>query len=108
MAGYLIACVQWHDADAIAAYGAIVRDSMVRFGGKYLARGSPETTVEGAQAPQRLAIVEFPTATAAREWAASAEYAPARTIREQNATTHWIVIMEGVPERSQGIHLRGT
>jgi uncharacterized protein (DUF1330 family) len=97
MAGYLVACVQWHNTDAIPAYGAIVRDSLVPFGGKYLARGSPEATIEGSQAPQRLAIVEFPTTTAAREWAASDAYAPARAIREQNATTHWIIVLEGMP-----------
>jgi len=97
MAGYLVACVQWHDADAPAAYGAIVRDSLLSFGGKYLARGSPETTLEGAHAPQRLAIVEFPSTAAARKWAASDAYAPALKIREQHATTHWIVILEGTP-----------
>ncbi len=97
MAGYLVACIQWHDEDAIAAYGAIVHDSLLPFGGKYRARGSPETTLEGAQPPKRLAIVEFPSTAAAREWHASAAYAPARTIREQHATTHWIVILEGTP-----------
>ena len=46
---------------------------------------------------QRLAIVEFPSAEAARLWHSSEAYAPARKIREKNATTHWIVVMDSVP-----------
>jgi uncharacterized protein (DUF1330 family) len=82
VAGYLVACIQWHDTAAIDAYGAIVRESLRPFGGKYLARGSPFASLEGDQAPKRLAIVEFPSATAARQWHESEAYAPARKIRE--------------------------
>jgi len=97
MAGYLVACVTWHDQEAIERYGAISRESMRPFGGKYLARGTPYAMLEGVQPPKRLAIVEFPTAEAAREWALCDAYAPAREIRAENATTHWIVVLDGMP-----------
>ncbi len=96
MAAYLVACIEWHDHDAIDAYGGIVRGSLAPYGGKYLARGSPFAELEGTAPPKRLAVVEFPTAQAAREWHASAAYAPARKIRDENATTHWVVIVDGV------------
>jgi uncharacterized protein (DUF1330 family) len=97
MSAYLIACVQWHDPDATAAYGKLVVDSMQPYGGKYLARGAPVAALEGDQAPKRLAIVEFPSVAQARQWHASPEYAPIRKIREEHATTFWIIIMDQVP-----------
>lgn len=97
MAGYLIACVEWHNPDAIERYGAITRESLRPFGGRYLVRGSPSAHIEGERPPKRLAVVEFPTAAAAVEWSKSDAYAPARQIRAEHATTHWIVVMEGVP-----------
>jgi uncharacterized protein (DUF1330 family) len=97
MSAYLVACVQWHDPDATAAYGKLVVDSMLPFGGTYLARGAPVAVLEGDQAPKRLAIVEFPSADHARRWHASPEYAPVKKIREQHATTFWIIVMDGMP-----------
>ena len=96
MAVYLVACVECHDQKAIEEYGPISRESMKAFGGKYLVRGAPYAHLEGEQAPKRLAIVEFPTPAKAKEWAESDAYAPAIKIRHDNATTHWIVILEGV------------
>ncbi|MDQ6767198.1 MAG: DUF1330 domain-containing protein [Candidatus Eremiobacteraeota bacterium] len=97
MAGYLVACVQWHNADAPNEYGKIAVESLKPFGGKYLARGQPWAVLDGESAPERLAIVEFPTVAAAQEWAASSAYAPALKIRKEHATTHWIAIFEGMP-----------
>ena len=96
MAAYLIACVEWHNNEAIEKYGAITRESLRQYGGKYLVRGSPHAHVEGEHPPKRLAVVEFPTTAAATEWSKSDAYAPAREIRAKNATTHWIVIMESI------------
>ena len=96
MAGYLVACVTWHDQEAMAAYGKVAADSMRAYGGKYLVRGAPFCVLEG-DAPKRLAIVEFPTAQAAKDWHTSAQYAPASAIRERHATTHWIVVMDRMP-----------
>ena len=97
MAGYLVACITWRDQDAIERYGVISRESMRAFGGKYLTRGSPFASLEGTDPPKRLAIVEFPSAAAAKQWAESDAYAPAVKIRHEHATTHWIVIMDGLP-----------
>jgi len=98
MPGYLIACVSWHDAKAAETYGKLAVESLRPFGGKYLMRGAPVTVLEGASPPQRLAIIEFPSADAVREWHESKEYAPVRAIRHEKATTHWIVVMEGVAQ----------
>jgi uncharacterized protein (DUF1330 family) len=96
MSGYLVACVQWHSAEAADSYGKLAVESLRPFGGKYLMRGAPVTVLEGSQAPERLAIIEFPTADAISEWHKSEGYLKARKIREESATTHWLVVMDGV------------
>jgi uncharacterized protein (DUF1330 family) len=96
MPGYLVACVTWHDSESPRTYGNLVLESFRPYGGKYLVRGAPVAELEGENKPKRLAIVEFPTAEAAKKWHASSEYAAASKIRQENATTHWIVIMDGV------------
>jgi|ERR1700680_1078266 len=95
MPGYLVACVTWHDAESPRRYGDLVVDSLKPYGGKYLARGAPAAQLEGETPPKRLAIVEFPTPEAAQAWHASREYAPAFKIRQENATTHWVIVMNG-------------
>jgi uncharacterized protein (DUF1330 family) len=95
MPGYLVACVTWHDDESPRKYGDLVVDSLKPYGGKYLARGAPAAQLEGEHPPKRLAIVEFPTAEAAQEWHASKEYVPASKIRKENATTHWVIVMDG-------------
>jgi uncharacterized protein (DUF1330 family) len=99
MPAYLVACVRWHNAEAADSYGKLAVESLRPFGGKYLVRGAPVTVLEGSSAPERLAIIEFPTTDAVRQWHASKEYAAARHIRHASAATHWIMIMEGVPKQ---------
>lgn len=96
MAAYVVLCITWHDTEALERYGKVVLESFRAYNGKWLARGAPVATLEGKSAPKRLVIVEFPTVDAARKWHASREYAPAIKIREQHATTHWVVLMDGV------------
>ena len=98
MSGYLVAYVRWHSAEAAETYGKLAVESLRPFGGKYLVRGAPVAVLEGSGSPERLAIIEFPTSDAVREWHESDEYAPARKIRLESATTHWLVVMEGVPK----------
>jgi len=51
MAAYLVARVDWHDANAVRRYGGIVIKSLRPFGCKYLGRGAPVETLEGSDAP---------------------------------------------------------
>ena len=101
MASYFVACVRWHDADAADSYGELVVESLRPFGGKYLARGAPASVYEGSSAPERLAILEFPSTEAIRRWFDSADYRRALKIRHDSATTLWTVVMEGETAPSQ-------
>ena len=96
MAAYVVLCITWHNTDVLEIYHKVVLESFRAYSGKFLARGAPVAALEGECAPKRLAILEFPSVAAARNWHASSEYAPALKIREQHATTHWVVVMDGM------------
>ena len=51
--------------------------------------------LEGDWSPERIVVLEFESVARAKEWWASAEYAPAKALRQQSATTRMIVV-EGV------------
>lgn len=97
MPAYLVAHVTWNDAEAARRYFDLIIESLKPFGGSYLVRGAIDSVIEGGGAPQRLAILEFPSTDAARLWHDSELYRPARNVRAKSATTHWLVIVDGMP-----------
>jgi len=96
MSAYLVANVIWNDVDALKQYGEMSTESLKPFDGSYVATGAVHSAVEGEKPPTRLSIVEFPSIDAAKAWVASKEYKAALEIRHRAATTHWIVLMEGL------------
>jgi len=95
MPAYVVLDIQVIDPDAFAKYKELGPPSVVEFGGRYLARGGRVETLEGSWLPSRLVILEFPTAELGRAWWASAEYGPAKAIRQASARTEMLLI-EGV------------
>jgi uncharacterized protein (DUF1330 family) len=69
--------------------------SVQLFGGKYLARGGPNETLEGNLQTNRLVILEFESPVRAKAWLNSSEYAPARILRHKYANSNMIMV-EGV------------
>jgi uncharacterized protein (DUF1330 family) len=65
------------------------------YGGKYIARGGKNETLEGDWSPNRLVILEFPSVDQAKAWVNSPEYAPARAMRHKYANSKMVVV-EGV------------
>lgn len=96
MAAYVIADVEVTDPAAYEGYRQAVGATIAAHGGRYLARGGATDVVEGAWQPKRLVILEFPTLARAREWYASAAYAPLRALRGRAAVSN-IVFAEGLP-----------
>ena len=92
MAAYIIVDIVVHDTTAYERYKALAPASIEAYGGRYIARGGKTATLEGAWAPKRLVILEFPDVESARAWQASPEYAPAKAIRESCASAQMIVV----------------
>ncbi|MFT3679968.1 MAG: DUF1330 domain-containing protein [Ferruginibacter sp.] len=95
MAAYVIVDVNIHDHGAYEAYKKLTPATITAHGGKFVVRGGATQTLEGDWQPGRVVVLEFPTAEQAKNWWASADYAPAKAIRQQHADTRMILV-EGV------------
>ena len=95
MPAYLVVQIQVNEPVGYEDYKRLAPPSIEAYGGRYLARGGRVEALEGSWNPTRLVILEFPTAAQAKAWWASAEYAPAKALRQACARTEMILI-EGV------------
>ncbi len=96
MPAYVIVNITVRDPVRYEDYKRLAQNTVVAYGGRYLARGGPVEPLEGDWNPNRLVILEFPTLDQARKWWGSPEYLPARQIRQGCASTQ-LVITEGLP-----------
>src|SRR3954447_6861006 len=96
MPAYVIANVRVKDPELYKQYVAGVPAVIGRFGGRYLARGGAVEVREGSWSPDRLVVLEFPDAGAARAWYESDDYQQLLAIRERAAESE-LVITEGMP-----------
>jgi uncharacterized protein (DUF1330 family) len=94
MPAYIIADVQVTDAAAYEPYRPLAAASIARFGGRFIVRGGKADLLEGAPAPERIVVIEFPNADAARRWYFSEEYQQALKIR-QAASRGRLILVEG-------------
>ena len=92
MPAYLISQIEVHDPKGYEEYRKIVGPSLVKYGGKFIARGGKIDVLEGSWSPKRVVICEFESLARAREWYESAEYKPAMDIRQKTADAQIIVV----------------
>lgn len=96
MPAYVIADVRdAHDQDALAEYRRRNTDAVANHGGRFLIRGGASELLEGDWPTQRIVLMEFPDADAARAWWESEEYAPLKQMRRDASDTN-ILLVEGV------------
>jgi uncharacterized protein (DUF1330 family) len=95
MSAYVIVDVEVTDPQGYAGYKQIAPAAVELYGGKYLARGGPNETLEGDWQANRLVILEFESVERAKAWLNSPEYAPARAMRHKYAHSRMVVV-EGV------------
>ena len=86
MPAYVIADVRAvRDQDALGEYRRRNTDAVANHGGRFL---------EGEWPTQRVVLIEFPDAGAARAWWESEEYAPLKELRRAASDTN-ILLVEG-------------
>jgi uncharacterized protein (DUF1330 family) len=92
MAAYVMANLEVTDAAGFTPYREAVPATIAKYGGRYLARGGPTAVIEGALAPKRVILLEFPNREAVQAWLDSPEYKPLIEIRQRTARTDlWII-----------------
>lgn len=92
MAAYVVLDIKVTDPQTFAKYRELAPPAIAAYGGKYLARGGATEVLEGSWTPNRIVILEFPTAEQAKQWLESAEYREARAMRHAAANTNSIVV----------------
>lgn len=95
MHGYLLARIRIDDPDAYQTYAGQVPPVVSELGGTFLARGGACEAAEGGMALDRMVIVGFADAAAAKNFHDSEAYAPLLAIRT-NASDSNVVIVEGL------------
>jgi len=95
MTAYVIVDIEVTDPEGYKEYAKMAPATVTLYGGKYIARGGHNETLEGDWQAKRLVILEFPSVEQARNWVDSPEYAPARKLRHQYARSNMVVV-EGV------------
>jgi uncharacterized protein (DUF1330 family) len=95
MAAYLISEIEIQNPEGYEEYRRLVKPTLDKYGGKFLARGGRIDVLEGKWNPKRIVICEFESPAKAREWYDSPEYTKAKEVRQKNSTAN-IVVVEGV------------
>ncbi len=95
MPGYVIVGVEWHSDEAFDAYAEGVHRTIEMFGGRYIVGTRDVDVREGSWRPPLVAVLEFDSVHAAREWYESDEYRELLDIRLTGATTD-IVLVDGL------------
>jgi len=103
MSAYVIVNVDTKHPQEYERYKEMAQTTVAQYGGRYLVRGGQMNVLEGSWDPTRIVILEFPSYEKAHEWWRSAEYAPAKELRQRLSATD-LLIVEGynVDERLRG------
>ena len=99
MSAYVLVDVDVTDAERYDRYRALAAPSVEQYGGRYIVRGGASEVLEGDRVPNRLVVLEFPDADAARRWYHSPEYVEAKATRAGAAVGSFILV-EGMPLNS--------
>lgn len=92
MPAYVIVDIDVTDPVNYEEYKKLVDPTVAFYGGKYLAHGGINETLEGDWHAKRLVILEFESVERAKTWLNSEEYAPARALRHQYAKSNMVVV----------------
>jgi len=92
MPAYVLVDAKVTDPAQYEEYRKVAPAAIARYGGRYLVRGGATTVLEGEWQPNRIVVLEFPDADAARRFYDSPEYRAARALRAGAAAMNVIVV----------------
>jgi uncharacterized protein (DUF1330 family) len=92
MPAYVIVEVSIHDHKDYEEYKKLTPAAIAAFDGRFIVRGGKTQTLEGDWNPERIVVLEFPSADRANEWWHSEIYMNAKVIRQRAAKTKMIIV----------------
>ncbi len=90
MPAYVIVEVEIEDAAAYEEYKKLTPAAIMAYNGRFIVRGTKTESLEGNWNPQRIVVLEFPSAGRAKQWWSSQEYTKAKAIRQRAAKTKMV------------------
>ena len=97
MPAYIIVDVTIYNESEYANYRTTTPATVELYNGKFIVRGGKTEVIEGVWNPERLVIIEFPTAARAKEWWNSPEYSAIKNIRFENAKSNMLLVEGYMP-----------
>jgi uncharacterized protein (DUF1330 family) len=97
MPAYVLVGVDVTDPIAYSGYSHEVPATLEPYGGRFVVRGGDFDVLEGEWPAQRIVVLVFPSVVQAKAWHESVAYQAILPIRQRNAQTHFMVVVEGVP-----------
>ncbi|MBV8737104.1 MAG: DUF1330 domain-containing protein [Alphaproteobacteria bacterium] len=94
MPTYVVGDIHITDLAAFQTHVPRALATIARFGGRVIAGGGRIDLLEGGPMPERIFIIEFPSADAARQWYRSDEYQAVLKIR-LSASHGRVFLIEG-------------
>jgi uncharacterized protein (DUF1330 family) len=92
---YIVVQSEVTNPEQYAGYAKLTPAIIEQYGGRFLARGGRNGTLEGPKAPARVVVLEFPSYESAQSFYNGPEYTAARKLRA-GAATMQIVLVEGM------------
>ena len=89
---YMLVEIEVLDPVAYAEYVERVPATVARYGGRYVVRGGAPVPLTGDWRPERIILLEFPSAERMAEWNASPEYQALAPIRIRSTRTRAIAL----------------
>ena len=96
MSAYVIVGVDVTGAEEYAEYSRRVPATLEPHQGRFVVRGGAFDVIEGDWPATRIVVLHFPSVAHAKAWHESATYQAILPIRERNARTAFMVVVEGV------------
>ncbi len=92
MSAYVILDVEITDSELYREYKKLCSETLVKYGGKFLARGGDAYKLEGDWKPHRIVIIEFDRLELAKAWWSSEEYRAPKKMRQRAGNSRMIVV----------------
>ena len=95
MPAFVVAMMSIHDPQTYRKYTDRTPPTVKKYGGKFLTRGEPVTTIEGEAYKGRMVILEFPSKAHVQAWFADPDYQVAMAFRHAASTMRLLAVQEG-------------
>ena len=92
MPAYIIATIEVTDPERYAQYARLTPAAIEKYGGRFVVRGGPVTTLEGPEEKRRVVVLQFPSVAQARTFFDSREYQHAKSFRKGAAVASFILV----------------